>query len=273
MDLLKAHALRAVKVMAAGWDTVRHRDRGVVVLLYHRVGGHSGLQVDLPADLFARQMEMLAAQPRATTIDHALEALTGTETPRCDPVVVTFDDGTADFCDVALPILERFGIPATVYVATDFVERGVPFPREGRPASWAALRDALDTGLVTVGSHTHTHALLDRMPPDAMRDEIDRSASLIEERLGVPARHFAYPKAVEGSSFADAMVRRRFHSAALGGNKPNPYGRTDPFRLARSSIQTADGMRWFGRKLEGGMALEESLRRGLNRYRYAGATR
>lgn len=273
MGVLKAPALRAVKVMAAGWDTVRPRGRGVVVLLYHRVGGHSGLQVDLGEDLFARHMELLAEQQRAITIDQALETLARTDTPRRDPVVVTFDDGTADFCDVALPILHRFSIPATVYVATDHVERRNPFPYNGRPASWAALREAVATGIVTVGSHTHTHALLDRLPPEAVRDELDRSSCLIEDRLGVPARHFAYPKAVEGSPAADALVRRRFSSAALGGNRPNPYGRTDPHRLARSSIQTADGMRWFRRKLAGGMALEETLRRELNHHRYAGVTR
>lgn len=273
MDLLKKPALSAVKLMAAGWDSVRHRDRGVVVLLYHRVGGGSGLQVDLAPDLFARQMELLAEQQRATPIDTALDVLAGTVEPRSDPVVVTFDDGTADFCDVALPILDRFGIPATVYVATDFVERRKPFPYEGHPASWAALRDAVATGIVTVGSHTHTHALLDRLPPESVQIEIDRSASLIEDRLGVPARHFAYPKAVDGSPAAKQMIRRRFRSAALGGNRPNPYGRTDPHLLARSSIQTADGMRWFRHKLAGGMALEETLRRELNRYRYAGATR
>lgn len=273
MDLLKSPALSVVKMMAAGWDTVRRMDRGVVVLLYHRVGARSGLQVDLGTDLFARQMELLAEQQRATSIDQALDALAGTDPPSLDPIVVTFDDGTADFCDAALPILERFNIPATLYVATEFVEGGNPFPHDGFPASWAALRDALTTGIVTIGSHTHTHALLDRLPPQAVREEIDRSTSLIEDRLGIPAQHFAYPKAVEGSPAANALIRSRFRSAALGGNRPNPYGYTDLHRLARSSIQTADGMRWFRRKLAGGMALEETLRRELNRYRYAGATK
>jgi hypothetical protein len=96
---------------------------------------------------------------------------------------------------------------------------------------------------------------------------------LIEERLGVRAAHFAYPKAVPGSPAADTAVRRRFVSAAVGGNRANPYGNTDPFRLARSSIQLSDGMRWFKRKVDGGMALEDSFRRLLNRRRYAGATR
>ena len=92
------------------------------------------------------------------------------------------------------------------------------------------------------------------------------------ENLGVDPRHFAYPKALAGSAAAQAEVRSRFASAALGGTRVNAYGRTDPYRLARSPIQHADGMRWFERKLAGGMRLEDDLRRAANRARYAGAT-
>jgi peptidoglycan/xylan/chitin deacetylase (PgdA/CDA1 family) len=261
----------AVKRSAAAADRLRSRRRGIVALIYHRVGGGSGLEVDLSADLFERQMALLARDHRPTTLDGALTALAGPVPSEPDPVVVTFDDGTADFVDVALPILERHRVPAVLYLATDFIEQGRPFPNAGTPCSWAALRDALATGLVTVGSHTHTHALLDRAPPDAAADEIERSVGLIGERLGVRAEHFAYPKAVAGSVAADALVRRRFRSAVLAGTRPNPYGRTDPYRLARSPIQAADGMRWFRRKVDGGMTLEDDLRRLLDRRRYAGA--
>ena len=71
----------------------------------------------------------------------------------------------------------------------------VPFPSSGRPVSWSALRDACSTGLVDIGSHTHTHRLLDRTPPGAAADELDRSIGLIGERLGRVAHDFAYPKA------------------------------------------------------------------------------
>jgi peptidoglycan/xylan/chitin deacetylase (PgdA/CDA1 family) len=258
-----------VKWLAAAADAVRPSRRGVVVLLYHRVGGRTRVAVDVPRSLFAEQVAAVAG--RATTIDGALAALAGPGTAGPDPVAVTFDDGTADFVDDALPVLAEHGVPVTLYVATDFVERGRAFPGGAAPLSWAALADAVSTGLVTVGSHTHTHALLDRLPPAEVAAELDRSIALIEDRLGVRPLHFAYPKAVAGSPHAAAAVARRFRSAALAGTRPNPYGRTDPYRLARSPVQAADGMRFFARKLAGGMALEDGLRRALNRARYAGA--
>ena len=149
---------------------------------------------------------------------------------------------------------------------------GQRFPGDGRPLSWAEAGEAVDSGLVTIGSHTHGHALLDRLDAAAVAAELDRSRDLIGERLGVAAEHFAYPKAVLAAPGVEPLVRARFRSAALGGNRANPYGTTDPHRLARSPIQRRDGMRFFIRKAQGGMALEEQARRRLDRWRYARQT-
>ena len=268
---VRAGAAGLLKLVAAGRDALGSRRDGAVVLLYHRVGGGSGLAIDLPPALFAAQVDELTTAKRVVSLDALLALVARDEAPAQPPVALTFDDGTADFADQAMPVLVQAGAPATLYLATDFIERGRSFPRGGTPLSWGALGDALGTGLVTVGSHTHTHALLDRLPPDQVGQELDRSVKLIEDRLGITPRHFAYPKAVLGSAAAQEAVRLRFRSAAVAGTRPNPYGHTDPFRLSRSPVQVADGMTWFRQKARGGMALEDDVRQLVNRRRYAGA--
>ena len=281
--MARASALlrRTVKVASAGVDRLRPNVAGVVILLYHRVGGGSDLEIDLDPNRFDAQMAALAASNRAISLGAALEQLDAPESPVRDPassVVVTFDDGTADFADIALPILVRHGVPATLYAATSFIEDGVDFPHGARPVSWPALRDACATGLVDVGSHTHRHRLLDRITPAEATDELDRSVDLIGERLGRRALDFAYPKAVAGTPDVARLVRERFRSAALAGTRVNPYRSahpsrgTDPQRLARSPIQVSDGMQFFERKVAGGMALEDSFRRAINRARYSRAS-
>lgn len=266
-------ARRALKGAAVAADALRRPPAGLVVLIYHRVGQRTPMSVDLPTALFAEQMAYLAGRadrvpvvPLGVGVDRVLR---GSSAPM---VAVTFDDGTADFADEVVPVLERHRIPVTLYVATDFLEAGRRFPHDGVPLSWAALRDARSTGLVDVGSHTHTHALLDRLPAEQVPGELDRSIELIGERVGVAPAHFAYPKAVAGSPAADAAVRERFATAALAGCRANVAGLTDPWRLARSAIQTSDGMRFFARKVRGGMGAEDTLRGLLNRRRYAGST-
>jgi peptidoglycan/xylan/chitin deacetylase (PgdA/CDA1 family) len=241
-----------------------------VVLIYHRVGAGSGLEVDLDVGIFRDQIAELAESGAVVDIESALELLAAPVPPSDDRVVITFDDGTADFADHVVPVLVEHQVPATLYVATDFVDRGVPFPANGTPLSWSALSECAATGLVTVGSHTHQHALLDRLPEGEAEVELDRSIELIEDRVGTAVRHFAYPKAVAPSAANERAVRRRFASAALAGTRVNPYGRTDVHRLARSPVQVSDGMGWFRRKVSGGMRLEDDLRSLANRRRYAG---
>jgi peptidoglycan/xylan/chitin deacetylase (PgdA/CDA1 family) len=268
---VRGRALRALKTSAAAVDRLRTPPRGVVVLIYHRVGGGSGLELDLPRDRFEEQMAALVDSGRVTTLDAALDLLEAPEPPALDPVVVTVDDGTVDFVDVAVPVLAAHGVPATLYLATAFVEEQREMPYGAPPVSWNGLRDAIDTGLITIGSHTHTHALLDRASPGAVTAELDTSNGLIEDRLGVIATHFAYPKSLNGSPAARQAVAERFRSAALAGTRPNPYGGTDPQRIARSPIQNGDGMKWFHAKVAGGMVFEDEVRRLLNRVRYSGA--
>jgi peptidoglycan/xylan/chitin deacetylase (PgdA/CDA1 family) len=262
---------KAVKLAAFGADWLRPPPEGLVVLIYHRVGGRRASEIDLPTPAFNEQMAMLSASGRAATLDDGLRWAAG-RTHGLAPVVVTFDDGTADFIDEALPVLVRHQVPALLYLATDFIERQRSFPDDGAPVSWAGLADAVSTGLVSIGSHTHTHILLDRADPAEVAVELDRSIELIGARLCADARHFAYPKAVSGSHEADALVRARFASAALAGNRPNVRGATDPWLLARSPVQTSDGPRYFRQKVAGGMGLEDAVRQRLNRRRYADAT-
>ena len=267
-------AKQALKWTAVAVDTIRRPPRGVVVLIYHRVGRRSALDVDLAVADFTHQMEYLATSQRVVSLDEALDRLD--ETAPADsgagPIVITFDDGTADFAELAYPVLARLGLAATLYVATDFVDAQRPFPNNGTPISWSALADVQAGGLITIGSHTHTHALLDRLEPAAIAMELDRADDLIEEQLGHRPRHFAYPKAVAGSTPADAAVRTRYRSAALAGTHANPYRTTDPHRLARTPIQHSDGMRFFMTKAAGGMRMEDTLRVSANRWRYRSAT-
>jgi peptidoglycan/xylan/chitin deacetylase (PgdA/CDA1 family) len=256
-------------------DRVRAPAPGIVVLLYHRVGRRSSSEVDLDATIFAEQMAYLADSTDVVRLGAALETLANApasdSTAATRPkVVVTFDDGTDDFVDIAVPILERYRIPATMYLATSFIDEQTTFADGGTAASWPGLADACTTGLVDIGSHTHRHLLLDRLPGAEIDDELGRSVDLIEEHLGVRAVDFAYPKAVFGSPEADAAVRRRFRSAAVAGTRANVPGRADLHRLARSPVQVGDAMTYFRHKVAGGMGLEDAMRRAANRLRYAG---
>lgn len=259
--------------------TSRIRDRllpqpsGVTVLIYHRVGGGSSSAVDLDPGQFDEQLQLLAEQYRVITLGAALDELASNDVDTSPAVVITFDDGTSDFTEHAAPALVRHGLPATLYVATKFVDGREDFPWGAPPTTWSALRDVASTGLISIGSHTHAHLLLDRLRPGAVAQDLDRSVSLISEHIGTLPVDFAYPKAVRGSPPAEIEVRRRFRSAVLAGNRVNRPGSVDLHQLGRTPVRVGDDLRTFALKARGGMRLEGSLRDLIGPLRYHGQTR
>ncbi len=263
----------SVKTGAMGWDVVRRPPAGLTVLIYHRVGHGGGSQMDVDPATFDRQLAWLASSTRILSLDDAARELrvAGADGDVRPGVVLTFDDGTADWVEHVLPALERHDAPAAFYVATDFVERRVPFPADGRPITWPGLRELASSPLVTIGSHTHRHVLLDRLPAPEVAEDLRTSIELLGDKVGVVPRHFAYPKAVAGSPGAEREVRARFDTAVLAGTRANRAG-TDLHRISRSPVQRADDDRAFRHKAIGGMGLEDRLRATANRLRYRGAS-
>lgn len=264
-------ARRAVKDASLILDRIARPTAGIVVLIYHRVGSGSGGAMDVAVDEFREQMRYLRDTQRVLSLDDAVTELT-TNTSVRPGVVVTFDDGTTDWVDHALPILAEFGVPATFYVATQFIDRQETFPLDGRPITWAGLTELLASGLATIGSHTHSHALLDRLEPTLVAHELDRCDELIADRLHTRSQHFCYPKALAPSPAAEMDVVARYRSAVLAGTFANQPG-ANPHRLARSPIQSSDQMRHVRAKIAGGMGGEDRLREVINHRRYRAATR
>jgi peptidoglycan/xylan/chitin deacetylase (PgdA/CDA1 family) len=260
MKILSESVLRtAVKALALPFGVGRSGNEDLVILLYHRVGAGER-EIDLPLRTFERHLETLTTQHRVIPLDDALAARGG-------GIVVTFDDGSRDFYEYVLPLLVRYQLPAVLYVATAFVESSRNNARSDA-LTWSHLEDAVGTRLVTIGAHTHSHANLASADEVTAHDEMSRCQELVEDRLSISCRHFAYPWGVS-SPAADRVARRLFDSAALrwGTNRGNHL---DTHRLKRTPVLRSDRQIFFRAKarglLDGEGQVYRALRRGPWRY-------
>src|SRR3972149_3221082 len=114
----------------------RERRPGVTVLGYHRVGGRSGRQLDLPAAVFEWQMAYLRTHYTVVSLDQVVRIVQEGAVYPHDVVAVTFDDGYEEVYHEAFPILRRHGLPVAGYLAAGAVgNRGaVPFVGVVAPA-------------------------------------------------------------------------------------------------------------------------------------------
>jgi peptidoglycan/xylan/chitin deacetylase (PgdA/CDA1 family) len=252
---VSALARRATKAAALPFGFLaRMRPGDLAILLYHRVG-IGEREIDLDISAFERQMAYLAERRAVRTLDDALEG------DGLGGVVVTIDDGLSDFHEHALPVLVQHSIPVVLYQATGLVDAASERANEG--LTWSQLGEAVSTGLVTIGSHTHGHVDLSKASEEEAEREVETSKGLIEDRLGVACRHFAYPWAVTGPA-AERVVARHFRTAALRW-QTNRRGRMDPFRLGRTPILRNDNGIFFRAKVDGRLDKEAVAYRVLRR--------
>lgn len=239
---------------------LRYRGRGIV-FAFHSIVSDDAAHPDYTLRCPAGKLEWILRQLRQqqldfVTLDEAVERLAA---PATRPFVAfTFDDGFADNLTKALPVMEKFAAPFTVYVPTGMINRDidawwfgvaalvasherVDLPSIGRfqcddraskqrtysaietaihenfdvlPAVRAALdaagiqiralvdkealtetqlRTLAQHPLVTIGGHTTTHLNLARASVAKVRTEMADNRKFLQEIIGKPVAHNAYP--------------------------------------------------------------------------------
>ena len=206
-----------------------------LVLGYHAISAHWPCTLAVSPQALQEQLERLVRRGyRGITL---AEMASGR--PRGRVMVVTFDDAYRSVLELAFPILQRLGLPGTVFVPTTHMGGG--------PMSWPGIDGWLDTehraelaGCTwdersvlaqagwEIGSHTHTHARLPALDDEALAGELRRSRQEVEQRLGCPCRTIAYP-------YGDSDARVAAAAAAAGyvatvGGPPSRGGPPHPLR-------------------------------------------
>lgn len=251
--------LRGVVKRALAAAPQRGDAQGATLLIYHRVGGGTTNELDLPVSSFRRQLDLLEGH-EVLSLDAALDRLeAGDARPS---VVLTFDDGFADVYHHAWPLLRERGLPFTIYLATAYMgevmqwegatAKGVP----GRGLSWDQIRKMQDSGLLTLGNHTHTHV----RPHLLTEAELDACNEAVFRRCGVRPQHFTYPWGIPVPAMESAL-RVRFRSASTGELGRNLPGQ-DFMRLNRVPVRRTDPEAFFAAKL-GGDLLPERVYDGV----------
>lgn len=243
---------------------------GLFVLIYHRVGAGMAAEMDVSAARFAEQMRMLQERSDVVPLADGLAELAEGRAPERDRVAVTFDDGYADVFTNAWPVLRDLGIPATVFVTTDFLEgrmdaplsRAIPSRVPPRALAWEQVGEMTATGLVAIGSHSATHPDFDRISSDRAAQEVELAADLIASRTGAQPEIFAFPRGVV--AHRDAVAAR--HRFALGADgQKNRVASFDPLAVSRTPVRRSDGMFFFRKRLAGMRPLEDGVYARLKR--------
>lgn len=244
----------------------------VLVLCYHAVSDEWPAALSVTPAALRRQLERLLQEGwTPSTFTDAV-----THAPAARTLAVTFDDGFGSVRLVAAPMLAELGVPATVFVPTDWPGARMHWPgidhwaatphaHELQAMTWDDLRALAGDGW-EIASHTCSHPHLTRLDDVAIREELTASRAVCEREIGTPCRSIAYP-------YGDADERVRTAAAAAGYDAAAGLGATAPaggryewprvgvwhgephwrFRLKVSPLTASPGL-WRGVRALGGVA-------------------
>jgi peptidoglycan/xylan/chitin deacetylase (PgdA/CDA1 family) len=219
----------------------RLRQRRSVILGYHGIADVpltrdiSRMQV-APAQ-FERHVELLSkAGFRFKTMSEAADELGGGR-PRPGYAVITFDDGLRNNFTTALPILDRLGIHATVYVVGNLIGGFSPWVSPGAGGEMLGEEDiqALAASGWEIGAHTLSHPDMASLDYEQCRAEIEGSRRRLETIVGSPVDTFAYPFGLYGAEAVRAVRDAGMRAAVTTGS-----GLWDRWQLTRAMVSHGD---------------------------------
>ena len=188
-------------------------DHVPTVLMYHSIRDGEEPFFTVKPTMFERQLAYICSEGcNIVTMDDVRSYFErGISLPR-KSVCITFDDGYLDNYEVALPILEKFNVKATIYVATGFTGKltgmvNLPTCGEGH------IKELSNHSLITVGAHTHNHPNLSQISIDDVIKELTLSKDFLENLIGKDVLHFAYPKGYYNNYVLDCVKRAGFKTA------------------------------------------------------------
>jgi len=169
----------------------------VVVLLFHRVSDAippDGLT--LGTRRFRQVCQLLHNRFHPVGLGEAFRILRQRLPIPRRTVALTFDDSYRDSL-TAGRILTEYGLPATFFLPTGYIETERRFPWDRHlpqqpNLTWDEVRQLVRMGF-EVGSHTVSHPNLARLTREEALWEMAQSRTVLEEQLGQPIRWFAYP--------------------------------------------------------------------------------
>jgi peptidoglycan/xylan/chitin deacetylase (PgdA/CDA1 family) len=222
-----------------------------LVLCYHAVSERWPASLSVTPEAFERQLRLLCRRGfRGATFEQAVSQPSERRT-----VAVTFDDAYLSVVELAKPILDAVGFPATVFVPTNFPSSagqpmawkgidtwlGGPYERELRPLSWEQLGMLADAGW-EIGSHTCSHPRLTSLSDEELGRELSDSRSTVAERLGRPCATLAYPY---GDHDERVLEATRMAGYGLAGTLPRRLSPVSRLAWPRVGIYHDDDERRF----------------------------
>ena len=234
-----------------------NRSGAAAFLCYHSVSDGGPPFLSLPPAVFERQLATLRRRGYTSGDSGDLRRLRAGERLRQPLAFLTFDDGFADNEQVAMPLMQEYGVRPIVFVLPPLLDAGGPLawpevserqrrhPDVMRSMDWHAVERMAEAG-AEIGSHGLTHRSMTSLEPEELREELVDSRRILRERFG-RCDVLAYPFGYWNGAVARAAVDTGYSFAFSVPSQGQPP--SGPLAIPRVPVDQRDSGRRFDAKL------------------------
>lgn len=241
---------------------VRRENNSYIVLLYHSFGQKDDadyLRLRISPESFDEQMAYLREEKyevlllsRMVNSFNSGSVQDSSVFKQKNTVFITFDDGYLDNLELALPILRKYGFPATLFIATDYLYRknsGKSYWEKWEYLTPEKIRELMASG-IEIGSHSCSHKALASLGDFKIREEVSSSKKILEDIIKNKITLFSYPHGIFNKKIKN-ILRQEGYQAACSSISGFNTDKTDLFELKRIEVRGDDSLSDFGLKLKG----------------------
>ncbi|NJN25944.1 MAG: polysaccharide deacetylase family protein [Cyclobacteriaceae bacterium] len=191
---------------------LHHQQKEVVAFVYHRFGDDKYPSTNISLDLFEKHLAYLKSHDfKVMTFGEAYAYLNDPEIPYTKKAAcITIDDGYKSFVSNGLPLLQKYGFKASIFINSESVGGGTYM-------DWQELKQIHEQG-IEIGNHSHSHAYFLNTPSaqriDFFKQDVQKCQEEINQHLGFYPDVFVYPYGEFDLEMKKAVAEMGFKAAA-----------------------------------------------------------
>lgn len=249
------------KIVNHFYNAIIDRKPKLLVLLYHRVLPEIEIKVNplntiVRLETFVRQIKLLEKKYKIISLAEAIKQSIEGSIKTDVQAALTFDDGYWDNHEFVLPFLKNKKLPATFFLATEYIGQNKPlwdwepiakrYNIKDRCMTWNEVIDLSRNGM-EIGAHSLSHRSLSKINFEEAIYEIKKSKKMIEDNIDKQCIHFAFPfgsKEDYSHQLIEVVRGAGFQSCLLNIHGYNHF-KKDTFYLKRIIMEEYSDLRYL----------------------------
>lgn len=224
-------------MMSMSTVTAQSASEPLPIILYHNITYNYAKEshlLHIDPERFEEQLIAIQnAGYHTIFLEEYADYLAGKTTLPDNPLVITFDDGYTSNYEIAFPLLQKYGMKATIFVITSRMgTQETQYPH----FSWAQAKEMEESGVIRIESHTDTHPDMSSLSPREQEEEIRRSKYLVDTKLHKTTKVLSFPYGLYTEGALEAAKQAGYEAAVLVGDRGSNKAENGTYHLKRYTV-------------------------------------